>query len=424
VCLDPVLTVSGGKFVTAALRISAGTKDTPTFLKTDNYRDCIDKASRWNVIFSDTETRLHWLSDGASAILHFCKAYLSPGQTPRHGSHDILAQIRPFEAKEAYGPDWAFEVLVDPDLRRIPMHVSSVDHKDRSTHKDASEERSREETTTWGTFQSLAEKFFMYLEQAHDRASNIRLSKDIYIKMSFLRSEIVGFDFKSILQGDSCVEPKRFKLATPAQTWLDFSTQIDSINILGSNFGTLIRPSVPVTPFTPQRCAQLSEPPKGRDYLVAPLSVLRIIAERHRNHTQTSVQLTDTLYWHDVNGSFQGCTCKSQPLSRCRWLVGELHSKAADVVKEGIKREHPIFAEHGKAAIIFGHESNVLHKSPSSSASSAAQSDGSLAIAASSPSTRTSDSSGSRRSGSFTSARRKLRKFWLPQPSDDKRERS
>lgn len=75
---------------------------------TDDYRTRIDKASRWNVIFSDVETRLHWLSDGASAILHFCRAYLSLELTPRHGSADILAQISQFEDNTAYEPEWAF----------------------------------------------------------------------------------------------------------------------------------------------------------------------------------------------------------------------------------------------------------------------------------------------------------------------------
>jgi hypothetical protein len=293
--IDPAVSISGGKYLTAAFHISLGAKDTPTFLSTDPWRDRIDDASRWNVVFSETRTRLHWLSDGASAILHLCRAYLSPELTPRHGSDEILAEIQHLENKTAYGPEWAFQTLLDPKWCQIPMDVLSMEHKEKTTHKphstqNGSKERLIEETATRGNFQGLAEKYYKYLEQAHDGVSRVRLDKDLYIKIPWLNSEVIGLEFMSILRGERCVEPRRFRLSEPAHAWLKLTRQIDCINILGSNFGTLIEPSQHATSPTPQLCAHVARAPQGHDYLVAPLAVLKTIAERKwSSHTKTSV---------------------------------------------------------------------------------------------------------------------------------------
>lgn len=365
---------------------------------TDDYRTRIDKASRWNVIFSDVDTRLHWLSDGASAILHFCRAYLSPELTPRHGSNHVLAQMSEFESKTAYGPKWAFSTLVDPRLRRVLLDLSSVEHKEKITHKNkgkeperGDEEHSKEDTMTMNTFESLATRYFMYLEQAHDRASGVRRNKDLYVKVPWIDSDIVGFDFRSILRSDHDIAPKRFQLCSPARQWLKFAEQIDSINILGQNFGTLIELSPEIMPDTPGLCHQTTVPPRGRDYLVAPLAVLKTNAEPHK-HTSTSVQLAHGFHWHNVKKTF--CTCDSPP---CRPLsLVKLQTKP---VKEdsSIKRGHPIFDTHPRGAIIFDQDD---YKEPESEASSLSMSahSGDLSRTSVSPvSTRTSDSSGSQR---------------------------
>ena len=152
--------------------------------------------------------RLHWLTDGASAVLHLCNAYLSPRLTPQQGSDDIRREIREIEEKVDPGPDWAYETLCK--LRKVKI-ASSTEEKDKVTRKeDGTRERVTEEITTWYTFQNLAEDYFKYLEQAHDRASIMRRSKDIYLPD--MEAQIIGFDFKSILQSENEVVPRRFPL--------------------------------------------------------------------------------------------------------------------------------------------------------------------------------------------------------------------
>jgi hypothetical protein len=310
------------------------------------------------------------------------------------GSDEILAQIAPFERKDLFGSQRAFETLTNPDLMRIPTDVASFEHKVKSTRKSGSQqlefvEHSTEDTTTHNTFQALVERFYRYLEQAHDRASIVRRSKDVYIEMPGQQPEIVGFDFLSILNSDDCVEPVKFGLCTTAKEWLQFAKQIDSINIMGQNFGSLIESAAQDVPNTPQHCSQTSIKPR-LDYLIAPISILRTIAQP-RTHTLTSVQLTSKLYWHSVDKSF--CTCKSPPCGRLR--VVKLEPKSASPVKDeqSIKGKHLVFNTHSRGAIIFGQDDCRTQGSDSSSAATSVQSEPSPGTPSSTLSTRTSGSS-------------------------------
>jgi hypothetical protein len=367
--VDPAMSMSGGKYFTASLRISLGTKDTPTYLSTHTYEDCIDRARRWNVIFSDTTTKLHWLADGASTILHLCKAYLSPGRDPRRGSDDTLRRVREAESSLAHGPRWAYDTLVSMELRQICLDVSNVEMKAKMTRKVASfnqvqNEASIEGTSSLSTFQGLAEKYFRYLEQLYDRASNTRMCKDVYLTHLVQRSEVEGFDFLDVLEGEGWIHPKRLKLEKPAQAWLALATRLGSINLLGADFGSLVKRKQADKPNQGQ-CGMELAPFEGRDYLVAPMSVLKSVARRGTKHTRDSIQLSEDTYWHNARSSFAVCQCGyKSPSSRCTSLVHTLRDKPAKPAKDEtpIRREHPVFDEYSTGAIIFGREQNMLMK--------------------------------------------------------------
>ena len=237
----------------------------------------------------------------------------------------------------------------------------------------------------------------MYLEQAHDRAYGVRKNKDIYVKLPWIDSDIVGFDSISILRSDDFVEPRRLQLYPPVRQWLKFAEQIDSINIFGQEFGTLIELSPQTMPDTPGTCPQTIAPEEYRDSLVAPLAVLKAIAEPHR-HTLNSIQLAPDLYWHNISESF--CACDSQP---CRRLsVVKLQSKPVKG-EPGIKRDHPIFDTHAQGAIIFDQGDHKAPESEVSSVSVGVHSGESSRTSVSPVSTRTSESSGSHGSSSMKS---------------------
>lgn len=360
------MSISGGRVVTVSGRISIGTKDTPISFSAHSYEDCIAQARRWNVVFSDTTSRVHWLADGASTILHFSKAYLSPGRDPRRGSDEILHQIREAECSLAHGPKWAYETLTLPKLRQIRLDVGNVEPKSKVTNEvnaanQVENKVSSETTTSWNTFQALAQKYYQYLEQMHDRASSSRRCKDIYLTQALQRSQLVGYNFMDILEDERWVDPRYIELSRSARVWMELTTQLDSINILGGDFGVLIEPQL-CDESDLRRCGQAAAVLQGHDYLVAPMSVLKNVAKRWTKHTHNSVQLAETMHWHDARDSFARCHCKRKlPSSHCKSLVHALHGKPMRDQLQ-IRREHPIFDEYGEGAIIFGHEQSVLTK--------------------------------------------------------------
>lgn len=359
--------ISGGKFVTVSGRISLGDKDTPVLLSTQpSYEGCIAEARRWNVVFSDTTTRVHWLADGASTILHFCKAYLSPGRDPRRGSDEILHQVREAESSLAHGPKWAYETLTLPALRQIRLDIANFESKSKTTNEINASNRvenkmSSETTTSWNTFQTLAQKYYQHLETIQDKVTNLRRCKDIYLTQALQRSDLVGYNFMDVLEDERWIDPRCIKLSRSARVWMELTTQLDSIILLGGDFGVLIE-SQRSDESDLGRCGQAAAILGRQDYLVAPMSVLKIIAKRRTKHTANSVQLAETIHWHNARESFERCQCKRKsPSSHCKSLVHALHSKPMRGQQQ-IRRQHPIFDEYGEGAIVFGHEQSVLTK--------------------------------------------------------------
>lgn len=363
------MTISGGKYLTAGLRIALGTKDTPTSLSPHTFEDSMDRASRRNVIFSDTTTRVHWLADGASTILHFCKAYLSPRRERRRVPDDILHRIRAEESSQAHGPQWAYDTLVSINLRQVCLDVSTVEMKGKMTNKMASssqpvDETSFEGTLSLNTFQGLAEKYFRYLEQLHDRAASTRMRRYIYLTDLVRRAEVEGFDSLDVLDCEGWVLPRRLALGKPAQAWLSLATRLGPIHLLGADFGSLIVSKECNKP-NQGHCGMVFAPFEKRDYLVAPMSVLKSVARRGRKHTQDSIQLSDDRYWHNARASFLKCHHgHDSPSSHCKSLVHTLRDSPAKPTKgeTPIRRGRPIFEEYSTGAVIFGHEQKMLTK--------------------------------------------------------------
>jgi hypothetical protein len=88
------VTVSGGKHINVNVKAQRGKKDTPVYLATASNNRMIKRGADWKVILSDTTERRHWLTDGASALLHLLGAWLSEGHKdkPPEGIEGLLRQ--------------------------------------------------------------------------------------------------------------------------------------------------------------------------------------------------------------------------------------------------------------------------------------------------------------------------------------------
>lgn len=349
---------TAGKYLTLSNKISRGVKDMPEYLDAVDYVQSIDAATRMGVVLSDMDTRQHWLADGASVILHLCRAWLAKphaGYAPGDQSTELWS---PQDAADP--PSASRDTLTSMVNRGLKLYISHVKHLSKpnidGTHVDVVTEQQ------WFLVQDLAHRHFKWLELIQDRANKSRHSPDIDLIKKGKR--IIGFEFLDLLSGDGRIEPYVHDLGNGADVWLPYTRSRDTVHIFGSKFGELIQPNVPSGKLRVE-CSRQYVVPRDVDYLVAPLCVLKLGMERLR-HTNMCAQLSHGMYWWNVDSVFEGCKCQC-PVSyaQCTLLVKKLHG-------ECLERSSPravaclpqVFKRFTTGAIIMGSEPQRLKKNP------------------------------------------------------------
>lgn len=316
----------------------------------------MDAATRMGVVISDSTTRQHWLADGASVVLHLCRAWLSkphPGYAPEEAS------VKLWSPESTGSPSTSLATLTSIDNRELELYISHVKHLTKPSAGGTDLEVVTEKQ--WFLLQDLAHRYFKWLEQIRDRANKMRHSADFDLIRQGNR--VIGFEFRDLLRGDSHVEPCVLELRASAGVWLPYARDTDTVHILGSGFGELIQPEA-TTGKLRMDCGQRLMAPRDVDYLMAPLSVLREGMERLQ-HTSTCAQLSHGLYWWNIDEVFQKCQCKRLgPSARCTSLVKKLHGKCL----EGASSTRApnclptVFERCPTGAIIIGYEPQLLAK--------------------------------------------------------------
>jgi hypothetical protein len=308
----------------------------------------MDAAVRMEVILSDSATRQHWLADGASVILHICRAWLSQPH-PGYAPGDVADKL--WSSQDAGAPSKSLAVLTSIENRELELYVSQVKRVSIPSKSGISLEFAVERQ--WYLFQDLAHRYFKWIEQIRDRASKSRHSADFDLVRQ--GNKIIGFEFMDLLRSDSRIEPCVLELGAGAAAWLPYARSTDTVHIFGSGFGELVRPIL-TTGDSHYRCGQQSAAPRDGDYLIAPLSVMKETIERFR-HTSTCVQ---------------DCECQRlRPSGRCTSLVKRLHGvRPGESGTQTSSRLPMIFARCPTAAIIMGYEPQLLVKYPLAAESS------------------------------------------------------
>lgn len=349
---ESAATVTAGKYITVGLKFMRGLKDTPEFLKLDDYVQSIEQAAQWKVVLSDVSSRQHWLADGASVILHLCRAYLS-GKYTKLNLKDSTTLER---SDKPSGPAASFDVLTRTQNRAAPLYPGSVKGESKLAMAQGSDVAPEQLlfSNQWFLFEHQATLFYHWLEQIHDRIVLARTSSDI--DLSWLGSKSIGFEFRDLLSGRRNLEPRSIELSDGAKVWLPYARSVDAIHLHASNLGSLLRPMT--TKCQQQaRCGQENAAPAGEDYLMAPLSVLREDIDR-LEHTATCAQLAKDMYWKISDEMFSPCQCKHSGASaRCKAIIRKLHSKPSDSATADLPT---IFQTHPNAAIIIGNETQTL----------------------------------------------------------------
>ena len=325
VCMDSKLSLQAGQYLFVGVNIRRGTKDQPEYLSWDLYERQIDTVTRWGVTLCDTHRGRHYLVDGASAILHLCLAWLLSGHI-RYAPKNVIAKLK---IPTSSSPDAAYNALIDLENRKAELLWS-------------------EKNKSWWRFENLAQEFFHILEQIHDRVGCRNKSE---IELSFASGELIGFDAMDLLLEHGLIRPRTRKLQPNAASWLALCGKLNTINILGSNFGELIKP-VPQNQTASGGCGLRDAFPPGLDYLAVTLPTLKNITGRHREHTENSLHLVENLYLSNPWSYFAQCLCQQSMLSQCTNLVKRLNSsKSSD---GAVSRTHGIYAAYPNGALIFG----------------------------------------------------------------------
>lgn len=358
------MTISAGKYVNVGTKIMRGIKDTPEYLKTEDYVRNIDAATRWKVVLSDVTTQQHWLADGASVIMHMCRAWLS-------GAHTRLAPKGVAEnlclSPSAASPVASFETLTLDQNRALQLYTANIKSESKVSVPGQdlgllSEERTL--TKEWFLFQHQAQFFYHWLEQIHDRMVHARHSTDIDLTGLLGRgTQSVGFEFKELLSSETHLHPRTLELEDGARAWLPYIRSIDAIQIHGSRLGALIRP-YPLKHQKSTPCHREMSAPLGKDYLMAPLSVIKEGLER-LEHTDACVQLAEGVYWSDIDDSFSVCTCqRPKSTGKCKAIIRNLRTSSLSPKKSRSRittDDLPeIFEKNPAAAVIIGCEPQTL----------------------------------------------------------------
>jgi hypothetical protein len=346
---EAAFTLTAGKFVGVNAKFHLGGKDKPEWLRTEDYVKNVEEAARYKVILSDSDTKQHWLADGCSVVLHLVRAWLS-GKYTRNAPEGIVSKIQ--SAKAAAGPQRSYETLTSGQNREIQLYIGKHTHKE-SVSTEGSQSASEKSTSEHAYFllEDQAQYYYHWLYQIRDRMVLARHAPEI----SLIRqgNNVIGFEFIDLLR-ESTVEPCTMELGNGARAWHEYAKDWDAIHIIGSGFGELLRP-ITEQGVGRSGCGRDLAAPRDRDYLMAPLCVLKEGIDRFR-HTRDCAQLSRGLYWSDTERCFGDCQCRnSRPLRKCQSHINNLSSTFTKKPQHNPSMRLPdVFHDRAAGAIIIG----------------------------------------------------------------------
>ncbi|KAK5110166.1 hypothetical protein LTR85_001548 [Meristemomyces frigidus] len=361
-----------------AITFSLGQKDIPAPLALGHiYETQVECAGKWTVIFYDVTTQTGWLLDGATALLHICRAWLAKHQsrTPllqEANPKEVLPIDRtdppPFQypSRQFNGMEASKQALLNFTNRRI--HVSNqVDFKEENTTissgTDEAPKTTRTEKTTSSSahWESVVQDKFAILEHIHDfvvaqkRKSRIR-------PPTGLTKKLEGYEFDDVVGGLSSLESHKVYLDSSSARWPEGVHDISAISIFGAGFGQLISPnaSVRTSHAAKASCGTLMTCPKGKDYLAATLETLMKANERVSSGDEAELAHPKSAFWVNV-----GMRCQCRP-GKCAPTVCDWHRKRKPYVNylARITTASPksVYDKFNRGAVLLGMQSRAVRK--------------------------------------------------------------
>ncbi|KAK3626899.1 hypothetical protein LTR56_019525 [Elasticomyces elasticus] len=350
------VTVGFSKIMSMSTKLTPGLKDTRlTYSKPERYKWQVEHAEKMRVVFYDVRDKRAFLIDGADAILHLSRAYLSSPHAPPF-DHNYSAQlveefVHRRSSKQKYQD--ARQILCKSRNRKIAIcrvddssdDGSSVDGAAGST-ADPDEMR----------FEHLVVHFYEILREMQAHQFKIRKSEQwsVPIKNPFV-ARLEGFGFADMMALPTSLEPRYAQLNVSGPSWLEVTDKAGAINILGTGFGDLFSSSS-------SDCNKCTIIPPGYDFLVSSTKILISIAAFRMGIGERHLELAEGVFWNWPERSCRSskCDCANTPSHgvRCDVMVTELQAYG---VQPPQGKAYPQNSEDlpPHAAVIFGNPGHL-----------------------------------------------------------------
>ncbi|KAK3117275.1 hypothetical protein LTR53_001535 [Teratosphaeriaceae sp. CCFEE 6253] len=368
------LTVGFSKILTLTTTLRPGNKVTVlTFAKTDSYIWNMEIAETMRVVFYDTDEKRAWLLDGADALLHMARAYLSsPHAAPAKNRYSAnLVECFVHRDISEGRRQTARQLLCNPQNRNICICPAEIPDDNTNGETPAGQDEAAdkhlhgEESDRGG--QVLADKrrfedlVTMYYEtliemQAHQRRTSEPKQWVMPITRHPFAPKLEGFGFADLMELGR-IWPRFAKLSDSARSWSRVTHAAEAISILGSGFGNLISAR--------DRCSKCTEIPTGYDFLTTSASILRRIAQYRRGVSYQHLELIKGLYWNRPDDACRPTICRCSSATsphgiKCGVTVTEL-ADYGSLPLTGKEPLHPS-TESVRDGPINGHSAMILLK--------------------------------------------------------------
>lgn len=337
------MTLNAGKFVTVGATIGSGMRNHRILhLVKRSYREAV-KYARQSIYVNifDVGGRRGWLLDGASTVLHISRTQLTHDSSPHSGSPAL--NLEDFHhAHSGSGADAAVDALLDESNMLLEISFDPPEIViEETTKEDGSTSKEIKKTVKKLLFHELVQRNLSLFEKLHDY-QKLLMESDGKDFRRIDREKLEGWDFLEIASGESSLKPRFEILTASGRSWVDFTREIHTINLLGRGFGSLIQPSEDGITL----CEGWKQVPKGKDYLATCVSTVDEICRRHGNSQAEPFRLANGIHWHKPHLLFEECCCVpgASTCDRVQVLLPPFSTR--------IRRPEP-FAE-GRGGVIFG----------------------------------------------------------------------
>ena len=331
------LSCSLGKFINIGAGFTIGKKDTSAALRASESRPFETKvghASHMNVVFYGTQDRRGWLLDGASALMHLARLWMTcDGNGSEHMEQDALKKLCYRDSQGGQGGRQAAvatlvenknrDIGIFTNTRRQDEESTTVESTPRKSSGSSSSEsgydshhssraskwkRESKRTTSDWTFERLVVELWQILEAMHDK---LYLSKihapEVTMKTPSSKPTLAGWETLDILKNRGPFEPRGVEMRQGAGQWIEWARETSSIVLLARTFDELI---VPVK--QAGGCSRTLEVPTRKDLLAVPLYIWRSTSERwmydDEDCSKGCVRISDESYWHTFQPAISACS--------------------------------------------------------------------------------------------------------------------